>query len=75
MDPAGVITLSAAVLALVLPLVLGHEEGWPAWCWVSLVAGVALLAAFAAVERHVQVVGGTPLVTGSVMRAPAESTR
>ena len=35
LDPAGVATLSAAV-AVVLPLVLGHEERWPAWCWISL---------------------------------------
>ncbi|HVU92437.1 MAG TPA: MFS transporter, partial [Jatrophihabitans sp.] len=29
LDPAGVVTLSAAVLLLVVPLVLGHEEHWP----------------------------------------------
>lgn len=42
----------AAVLALVVPLVLGHEEGWPAWCWASLATGVVLFAIFAAVERR-----------------------
>jgi EmrB/QacA subfamily drug resistance transporter len=70
MDPLGVITLSAAVLALVLPLVLGHEEGWPAWCWVSLAGSAVLLAAFVAVERHGQAAGRTPLVTSSVLRSP-----
>lgn len=71
MDPAGVVTLSAAVLALVLPLVLGHEEGWPAWCWLSLAASAALFVAFAIVERRVARADGSPLVPGRVLRAPA----
>jgi EmrB/QacA subfamily drug resistance transporter len=71
MDPAGVVTLSAAVLALVLPLVMGHEEGWPAWCWVSVAASVALFAIFILVERRVARVNAAPLVPGRVLRAPA----
>jgi hypothetical protein len=61
--------LSAAVLALVLPLVLGHDESWPVWCWLSLGGSVALFAAFVAVERRVGR-GGTPLIPGRVLRAP-----
>lgn len=70
LDPAGVVSLSAAVLLLVLPLVLGHDEGWPAWCWVSLGASVAAFAAFVGVERRVAARGGAPLVSGRVLRAP-----
>jgi EmrB/QacA subfamily drug resistance transporter len=70
MDPAGVVTLSAAVLALVLPLVLGHEENWPLWCWGSLALSVALFGVFALVERAVGRPGGTPLVPGRVLRLP-----
>jgi len=71
MDPAGVLTLSAAVLGLVLPLVLGHEEGWPAWCWLSLAVGAALFSVFIVVERRVARADASPLVPGRVLRAPA----
>ena len=71
LDPAGVVTLSGAVLAIVAPLVLGHEENWPLWCWLSLGGGAALLAIFVAVERQVAARGGSPLVAGRVIRAPA----
>ncbi len=70
LDPAGVVTLSAAVLLLVLPLVLGHEEHWPVWCWVSLAASVLGFAAFVQVERRLAARGGSPLVSGRVLRAP-----
>jgi MFS family permease len=46
LDLAGVATLSAAVLLVVLPLVLGRAEGWPAWAWLSLAASVPALGAF-----------------------------
>jgi MFS family permease len=71
LDPAGVVTLSGAVLAIVLPLVLGHQEDWPLWCWLSLGGGVLLLAVFLAVERRVGARGGSPLVAARVIRAPA----
>ncbi|MFN2562914.1 MAG: MFS transporter [Jatrophihabitans sp.] len=70
LDPAGVITLSTAVLLLVLPLVLGHEEDWPAWCFVSLAASVVAFGLFVAVERGVAARGGAPLIASRVLRAP-----
>jgi EmrB/QacA subfamily drug resistance transporter len=70
LDPAGVGTLSASVLLFVLPLVLGHQEGWPAWCWASLAASPIAFAAFVVVERRLAARGGSPLVSGRVLRAP-----
>ncbi|HZC69641.1 MAG TPA: MFS transporter [Jatrophihabitans sp.] len=70
LDVGGVVTLSAAVLLFVLPLVLGHEEGWPAWCWIALAASVLAFAAFVLVERRVGARGGSPLISGRVLRAP-----
>jgi MFS family permease len=61
-DVAGVATLSAAVLLVVLPLVLGRAEGWPTWTWLSLAASVPALAAFVGAERRVRAGGGAPLV-------------
>jgi EmrB/QacA subfamily drug resistance transporter len=70
LDPAGVLTLSVAVLLLVVPLVLGHEENWPLWGWLSMAASVAMLGVFVLVERQVAARGGSPLVSGRVLRAP-----
>src|SRR4051794_34525232 len=69
-DPGGVVTLSIAVLLLVVPLVLGHEEHWPLWGWVSLAASPLAFAAFVEVERRLVARGGTPLVSARVLRAP-----
>ena len=69
-DPAGVVLLSSAVLLLVVPLVLGHEEHWPVWGWVSLAASAVLFGAFVVVERSVAGRGGSPLVSERVLRAP-----
>jgi MFS family permease len=65
-DVPGLATLSAAVLLLVLPLVLGHEQHWPGWGWVAMGAGVLFFAGFAAVERRAV----APLAPGRVLRAP-----
>jgi hypothetical protein len=70
LDPAGVVLLSLSVLLLVVPLVLGHEESWPAWCWVSLAASAVLFPTLVAVERSVARRGGSPLVSARVLRAP-----
>jgi MFS family permease len=70
LDPVGVVLLSLSVLLLVVPLVLGHQEHWPVWGWVSLGASVALFGAFVAAERSLAARGGSPLVSGHVLRAP-----
>jgi EmrB/QacA subfamily drug resistance transporter len=66
LDLRGLVTLSAAVLLLVVPLVLGREEHWPVWGWVALAAAVALGGVFALVQRGAR----APLVPGRVLRAP-----
>jgi MFS family permease len=66
MDPGGLVTLSAAVTLLVVPLVLGHEEGWPGWTWASMAACVLVFAVFVLVERR----AASPLVPMSMLRSP-----
>ena len=70
LDLPGLALLTPAVLAFVLPLVLGQPERWPAWGWILMAASVPLVAAFAAAERRVAGVGGTPLIPGRVLRVP-----
>ncbi|HLJ98742.1 MAG TPA: MFS transporter [Streptosporangiaceae bacterium] len=67
LDLPGLALLTPAVLAFVLPLVLGQPEHWPVWGWVLLGAVVPLLAVFALAERR----GGiTPLIPGQVLALP-----
>ena len=70
LDPVGVVLLSLSVLLLVVPLVLGHDEHWPVWGWVSLGTSVVVFGAFVAVERALAARGGSPLVSERVLRAP-----
>src|SRR5499427_5331653 len=70
LDPAGLAILTPAVLALVLPLVLGQSEHWPAWGWACLAASVGGFATFAVVERRLAAAGGSPLIPGRVLRLP-----
>jgi MFS family permease len=70
LDIPGLVTLSAAVVMVIVPLVLGHELGWPAWGWALLGASVLMLGAFAAIERGIARRGGSPLIPAAVVRAP-----
>src|SRR5262249_58282572 len=70
LDLAGLIALAASVLLLVVPLVLGHEEGWPAWVFVSLAASAVVFVGLALIERSVARGGGAPLIAARVVRAP-----
>jgi EmrB/QacA subfamily drug resistance transporter len=70
LDVGGLISLAAAVLLLVVPLVLGHEQGWPAWTFGSLTLSAVAIIVFALIERSVERRGGAPLISERVLRAP-----
>jgi EmrB/QacA subfamily drug resistance transporter len=70
LDVSGLVSLAAAVLLLVVPLVLGHEQSWPAWTFGSLGLSVVAIVVFALVERSVERRGGAPLISERVLRAP-----
>src|SRR5262250_1087950 len=74
LDLAGVATLTPAVLALILPLVLGQSEHWPVWGWACLAGSAVLFGAFVVVERHVAARGGAPLIPGRLLRLPGVAT-
>jgi MFS family permease len=71
LDLAALGAAACAVLLIVLPLVLGREEGWPAWGFGCIAAGVVLAAGFVLIERRVAARGGDPLLNLAVLRAPA----
>ncbi|MFI0481201.1 MFS transporter [Actinomadura sp. 9N215] len=70
LDVPGVLTLTPAVLLFVVPLVMGHELGWPVWGWASLAGSALFAAAFVLVERRVAAAGRRPLISVRVLRAP-----
>jgi predicted MFS family arabinose efflux permease len=69
LDVRGLLVLAAAIGLFVVPLVLGHEVGWPAWTWVSLIASGLALGIFVQVERRVAKGGGSPLISPRALRA------
>jgi MFS family permease len=70
LDLAGLAIAVPAVFAIVLPLMLGHQEHWPAWLLACIGAGLVLAAAFVAVERRVAARGGHPLLDLRVLTVP-----
>ena len=65
-DLAGVALITACLVAVVLPLVDGRQEGWPAWSWIALGAAIPLAIAFAAHQRRKASRGGVPLLSPRV---------
>jgi hypothetical protein len=70
LDLAGLAIAVPAVFLVVLPLMLGHQEGWPSWVFGCIGFGLALAAVFVLVERRIADRGGDPLLNLDVLRAP-----
>ena len=62
LDPAGAAGVSASVALALVPLTLGHDEGWPAWTRACLAACVPVFALTLAWERRLTRRGGEPLL-------------
>jgi MFS family permease len=71
LDLTGVALLTAALVAIVLPLATGRQQGWPAWSWACLAAGPVLLACFGRWLRITRQRGGQPLLDPAIFAAPA----
>jgi len=70
LDLPGLLAAVPAVCLVVLPLMLGHQENWPAWSLACIGAGLALVPVFLYSERRVASRGGHPLLSVAVFRAP-----
>jgi hypothetical protein len=70
LDLPGLLVAVPAVCLVVLPLMLGHQENWPAWSLACVGAGLALVPVFFLTERTVAARGGQPLLSVAVFRAP-----
>ncbi|GGS81950.1 MFS transporter [Streptomyces tanashiensis] len=70
LDLPGLLLLAAAVSLLTVPLVLGQEQDWPLWSWLSLGGSLVLAAVFGAYESRLARRGGAPLIAPRVLRIP-----
>ncbi|AZP23279.1 MFS transporter [Streptomyces aquilus] len=70
MDLPGLVLLGAAVSLFTVPLVLGQEEDWPLWSWLSLGTAAVLFAVFWRYESGLARRGGDPLIAPRVLRHP-----
>jgi len=67
LDLRGAAALFVGLLGLVVPLMFGHELGWPWWMWVAMIAGVGVLAGFLRLQRIIDRNGGMPLIDLSLL--------
>lgn len=74
LDLVGMVLVSLALVAVVLPLIEGRERGWPLWAWLCLASAVPLLALFTAYERRLVAAGGSPLLDPSLFSERAFTT-
>jgi EmrB/QacA subfamily drug resistance transporter len=70
-DLAGLGLLSAGLLLLLIPLVEGQQEGWPAWCYACLGGCAAVFAALAWWEVRAERHGKDPVLKPSLLAQPS----
>jgi EmrB/QacA subfamily drug resistance transporter len=66
LDRVGTLLATAALTAVLLPLLEGRQHGWPAWTWLSLATAPVLLAVFVSHQRRMGRRGGSPLLDMSM---------
>ncbi|MER5504423.1 MFS transporter [Streptomyces sp. NPDC002766] len=73
-DVPGSLLLAAGLIAIVLPLVQGRDNGWPLWGWLCLAVGVCAVAGLSVFEARRREGGTTvPLLPARAFRLPAFS--
>src|SRR6202012_3692280 len=70
-DVAGTALATAAVTAIILPLVEGQARGWPLWTWLSLGAAPLVVAAFVVQQGPLGAAGGDPLLAPGLFASRA----
>jgi EmrB/QacA subfamily drug resistance transporter len=71
LDFLGAALAGGTLVAIVLPLVEGQRQGWPAWTFACLAAAIPLALAFALRQRRLAATGGAPLVHPDLFRERA----
>jgi EmrB/QacA subfamily drug resistance transporter len=66
LDLAGMLLVTVALVACVLPLIEGQAQGWPAWTYASFAASAVLFGAFVAYQRRLERADRSPLIEPSM---------
>jgi MFS family permease len=74
LDVGGVGLLTVCLLALIVPLSVGRDEGWPLWIWPSFASCMIAGWAFVARERVLKARGADPLFDLAVLALPGVAT-
>ncbi len=69
-DFRGVALLTVGLAALLYPLSVGRELGWPAWSWVLLLAAGGMLVGFVRQQARLRRLGGNPLLDLALFSFP-----
>lgn len=69
LDVPGLLIASAGLVALVYPLVQGHELGWPLWSKLLLVASLPVLAGFGIHQSRRSRNGATSLIEPRLLKS------
>ena len=70
-DLPGVALVTAALVALVLPLIQGRSQGWPLWTRACLAGSAVLFAGFGAHQHRLSGRDGSPVVHTGLFRERA----
>src|SRR5215469_4039495 len=70
-DLIGAALLTAALVAIVYPLLEGRSLGWPTWIWLLLAAGLVTLGVLGFVEERRHHSRVAPLLRTKLFRIPA----
>lgn len=70
LDLGGMALSMLCLGALIVPLIIGREAGWPWWSWLSLMAVPLLARLFWRYEMRLGRSGGAPLFDPAVLQAP-----
>lgn len=70
LDLGGTALSMLTLSALIVPLIVGREAGWPLWAWLSLAAVPLLAWLFWRYEARLHLAGGAPLLNPAALQAP-----
>jgi EmrB/QacA subfamily drug resistance transporter len=73
LDFFGFVLLAGGLVAILIPLIQGQQDGWPLWTYLSIAGGVVLIVAFAIWELFVARRGKEPLVPPHLFSHPSFS--
>jgi len=71
LDWVGLLLVSGGLVALLVPLIEGQDQGWPSWTMVTLTAGAILIVLFGFWEVAYTKRGLNPIVPPRLFRHPA----